>query len=189
MVKSEVDEILGPIGGMTRLVMNGSGPASPSASAHSPQSRHSSPLAPVIDYIALSDSSSGSTWQFPTSDIQPSNNPNFNVSMDVYPESFSPTIDMLPGDNGHIQPDDLRLLYGQHHLYQHGIHEIHPGMDMGAMPPAPQTQYYATLFGSSLYGQPVFGGQNRTLMQSNNIQSMHHNPQDSWQTFEAQYKP
>lgn len=199
MVKTEVDEILGPIGGMTRLVMIGSSSPSPSASAPSPQSQHSPP-APVAEipppYIQLHESTLNSTWHYHPPYIQS----NREIS------SYSPTVEMEQV-GGSIQPRDMRLLYEQHqpHLglqqqfhpqvHQAVTHEVSPVMGMGhILPPTPQTQqYYSTLIGNGfagLYQHQLFDDPNGSLVHlSNNIQGMAHNPHESWQTLEAQYKP
>ena len=207
MVKSEVDEMLGSIGGMTRLVMIGSSSASPSASAPSPQSQHSSPPAPVAEiplpYIQLQESTLNSTWQYSSPYIQSNSSSGLSAPIEI---TYSPTVEMEQSSNsgGSIQPRDMRLFYEQHHLgpdlqqqfhpHQAVTHEISPVMGMGHIHPTPQTQqYYATLIGNGfagLYQHQLFNDHNGSHMHlPNNIQGMAHNPQESWQTLEAQYKP
>jgi hypothetical protein len=204
MVKSEVDDILGQIGGMTRLVMKGSTASPPYVAPISPQSQHSStgPNSPT-HYIPVPDSAPNSTWQY--HHVQPTND-SLNVPMEIFPDSYSPVDMVQDGINGgNIRTDEIRLLYEQQqhqqphlgpnvqqvpaHLHPSGPQDFPSGMEH--IPPAPPAQYHA-LFGSSmagLYGQHhLFGGHGPLMQSSNNIQCMN-NPQELWQNFEAQYKP
>lgn len=176
--------------------MKGSSSTSPSVSEPSPQS---SPLASIATapthYISQHHSSPSSTWRYHQMQLN-----NLNLPMDIYPASFSLSGDMVQDGNrsGNTRPDEMRLLYEQQHQLQShlqsGSYEIASGMDMEQLPPAPPPQGYETFFGGSiainLYGQqPLFNGHGPLMHPSNNNQYMPQNPQDSWQNFEAQYKP
>ena len=185
--------------------MKGSNNA-PSVASQSPRSHHSSPP-PIADSPTQYIPVHGSTWQY--HHIQSTDGSNLNVQMEVFPDSFSPVVDMAQGGitGADIHPDNMRLLYEQQHqshlgpdiqqqlpshMHQPVSHEISSGMGMGHMPPEPPAQYYGTVFGSStasLYGQHhLFDGHVPLMHPSNNIQCIPNNPQESWQNFEAQYR-
>jgi hypothetical protein len=206
-VKSEDDDLLGQIGGMTSLVVvRGPTSASSSVVEASPQTPNSLPptIAPApTRYMPVLDSPPpSSTWEYP-SHMQPNS---LNMPMDIYHDSFSLNVDMVPdgSTDGSISPAEMKLYGQQHqphlgpsiqqqlppHLHPPGSYDISGGMGMGHLPSAPQ--YYATLFGGSmtgLYGQHhIFSGHETIMRPSNNMQCIPHNPQESWQNFEAQYK-
>jgi len=190
---------------MTSLVMKGSGSAPSSVSEPSPQSHHSSPLTSIVDasthYISPQNLPN-STWQYHASHMQPNSTSSLDLPMEVYPDLFSSTVvsvGMVQGANraGNVLSDDLRLVYEHQshlspdiqlpsHLHQSGSYGISSGMGTGHLPPA---HSYETLFGSNLFGQHSLFSGHGSLSHPSNIQCMPQNPQESWQNFEAQYKP
>jgi len=195
MVKNEVDDLLGPIGGMTRLIMKGPNTFSSPSPPH-----HSSPP-PISDsptqYTPVRDSFHTSTWQYHHTQPQPDGSD--LASMDLFSNSFSPVIDMGQGGivGGNIPP--TRLMYEQQqppHLtsdiqqipsHQHQP-ELPSGIGMEHMTPVSH-QYYTTGFGNN-YGQHHMFGEHVPVMHSSiDMQCNPPNPHESWQNFVAQYKP
>jgi len=188
VVKSEVDDLLGPIGGMTRLIMKG-----PNTSSSPSPPQHSSPP-PISDsptqYTPARDSFHGSTWQYHT---QPNDGSNL-MSMEFF-DTFSPVVDMGQGGitGGNI---NTRMMYGQQQpphltsdIQQIPSHHHQPvSHDMEHMPSVTHP-YYATVLGSTYSQHHMFGEHVPVMHSSIDIQCNPHNPHESWQNFVAQYKP
>ncbi|KAJ3515761.1 hypothetical protein NLJ89_g1555 [Agrocybe chaxingu] len=178
-IKSEVDE-LSALGGMTRLVSRRSS-SSPSVSAPSPTSQHSSP--PIISesqvYLPQQEASSSSGWQNYTH-IQ-----NFNVNINMPGEYYPTSMPVTPNSQQNTPPDITMLYQMPGHMPTH--HHQHPHhqtqsipIDMGA-----HDAYYMNGYGPG-YVNGNGGGYLPSHMQEG---PSPHDLQDSWQNFMAQYKP
>jgi len=170
-IKSEVDDELSALGGMTRLVARRSS-SSPSVSAPSPPSQHSSPsnlsgehqvfLPPQTEQL------NSTAWHNYTH-IQ-----NFNVNINMGGEYYPSSMPVTP------DPQDMASLYQlpvhmqqQQQQPQQGL-----GMDM-------QQQYFTTSYGTSYSQGNLYAMSQMTA--SPEINSPH-DLQDSWHNFMAQYK-
>lgn len=176
-IKSEVDE-LSALGGMTRLVSRRSS-SSPSVSASSPISQHSSPPSnvPPDSQIFLSQpepSTTPNSWQNYTH-IQ-----NFNVNINMgeyYPNSLPVTPD--PSQN----QGDMYLYQMPQHI-QHQQQQPHVvGMNMNA-----QQSYFAGGYGPG-YGNGQYMPMSGQMTPASELTTPGpHDLQESWQNFVAQYK-
>ncbi|KDR67949.1 hypothetical protein GALMADRAFT_161257 [Galerina marginata CBS 339.88] len=168
-IKSEVDEqTVSALGGMTRLISRRS-PSSPSVSASSPVSHHSSPPSNLPEsqiYLPPPEAANSSSWQNYTH-IQ-NFNVNINMSGDYYPNSMPVTPD---------PQNEMSLLYQmppQQHQPQ--------AMDVNSQHP-----YFVGGYGSGYSNGNQYM---MTQMSSPDMTSptQPHDLQDSWQNFMAQYK-
>ncbi|PPQ94650.1 hypothetical protein CVT25_009381 [Psilocybe cyanescens] len=172
-IKSEVDE-LSTLGGMTRLVSRKSS-GSPSVSAPSPPSQHSSPsnLSESQIYLANApEPSSANAWQNYTH-IQ---NFNVNINMgDYYPNSTTPD-----------PQGDMSLLYQipNHHVQQQQ-QQPHQGQGMPMDMSQQQQSYYSNAY-------HAYGNGNQYMMphmtSSPELTTPTHDMQESWQNLMAQYR-
>ncbi len=127
--KIKIEDEISVLGGMTRLVARRS-TTSPSVTAPSPTSQHSSPSIPDSQhaYLPLSESSSTSSWQNYTH-IQ---NLNVNINMDVgdfYPNNLgmvSPAGTAVTLDSGSLPTDEMEMMYQMHAPPSQHPHQHHP---------------------------------------------------------------
>ncbi|KAF4610477.1 hypothetical protein D9613_006768 [Agrocybe pediades] len=166
-IKSEVDE-LSALGGMTRLVARRSS-SSPSTSAPSPPSQHSSPSTLVEPQVySQAEPSSSTSWQNYTH-IQ-----NFNVNINMGGEYYPSSMPVTP------DPQDLSSLY---QLPVHMQQQHQPqGMAVDMQP-----QYYGNPYGAAAYTNGTLYSMSQ-MTGSPDLNNSPHDLQDSWQNFMAQYK-
>ncbi|KAH9479634.1 putative transcriptional regulatory protein C1F7.11c [Psilocybe cubensis] len=168
-IKSEVDE-LSTLGGMTRLVSRKSS-GSPSVSAPSPPSHHSSPsnLAESQIYLANPpEQSNANAWQNYTH-IQ-----NFNVNINMG--------DYYPNGATADPQGDMSLLY---QIPNHSLQQQPQSMSLDMNHGHHHQSYYSNSYGG-------YGNGNQFMMShmtaSPELTTPTHDMQESWQNLMAQYR-